>query len=75
MQVLHPSSGNAYPGECVALLGPSGAGKSTLLDILSLRKSSGKVKGQVRICCALVADDRKDIDAQSMHACWQNSSP
>ncbi|BDA42962.1 ABC transporter G family member 22 [Coccomyxa sp. Obi] len=46
-QVLHPSSGNAYPGECVALLGPSGAGKSTLLDILSLRKSSGKIKGQV----------------------------
>ncbi|EIE27766.1 hypothetical protein COCSUDRAFT_45983 [Coccomyxa subellipsoidea C-169] len=46
-QVLHPSSGNAYPGECVALLGPSGAGKSTLLDILSLRKSSGKLKGQV----------------------------
>lgn len=48
-QVLHPSSGNAYPGECVALLGPSGAGKSTLLDILSLRKSSGKIKGQVRM--------------------------
>lgn len=46
--MLHPVSGNAYPGECVALLGPSGAGKSTLLDILSLRKSSGKITGQVR---------------------------
>ena len=33
----------------MALLGPSGAGKSTLLDILSLRKSSGKIKGQVRM--------------------------
>lgn len=47
IQVLHPSRGNALPGECLALLGPSGAGKSTLLDILSLRKTSGKIQGEV----------------------------
>jgi hypothetical protein len=35
------------PGECLALLGPSGAGKSTLLDILSLRKTSGRITGEV----------------------------
>ena len=49
MQVLFPSKGNAFPGECLALLGPSGAGKSTLLDILSLRKNSGKITGDVSL--------------------------
>ena len=48
-QVLFPSRGNAFPGECLALLGPSGAGKSTLLDILSLRKNSGKITGDVSL--------------------------
>ena len=49
VQVLFPSRGNAFPGECLALLGPSGAGKSTLLDILSLRKNSGKITGDVSL--------------------------
>ena len=46
-QVLFPTSGCAYPGECLALLGPSGAGKSTMLDMMSLRKTDGKIDGQV----------------------------
>eukprot|EP00884_Botryococcus_braunii_P015425 jgi/Botrbrau1/2566/Bobra.0079s0051.1 len=46
-QVLQPCSGIALPGETMAILGPSGAGKSTLLDILSERKSCGRVAGQV----------------------------
>lgn len=46
-QVLFPTCGSAYPGECLAILGPSGAGKSTALDILSLRKTSGKITGEV----------------------------
>ncbi|KAK9834196.1 hypothetical protein WJX81_007595 [Elliptochloris bilobata] len=45
-QILLPSSGEAVPGEIVAIIGPSGAGKSTLLDILSQRKG-GRVCGQV----------------------------
>ena len=47
LQVLFPTCGSAYPGECLAILGPSGAGKSTALDILSLRKTSGKITGEV----------------------------
>ena len=46
-QVLFPTRGCAYPGECLALLGPSGAGKSTMLDMMSLRKTDGKIDGQV----------------------------
>ena len=45
--MLFPTGGSAYPGECLAILGPSGAGKSTALDILSLRKTSGKITGEV----------------------------
>ena len=49
LQVLHPCSGIAIPGETVALLGPSGAGKSTLLDVLAGRKSTGRLGGGVRM--------------------------
>ena len=31
-----------------AVMGPSGAGKTTLLDIISKRKTEGKVLGKVR---------------------------
>jgi ABC-type cobalamin/Fe3+-siderophores transport system ATPase subunit len=34
-------------GESVCILGGSGAGKTTLLDILSKRKSSGRIGGEV----------------------------
>lgn len=30
-------------------MGSSGAGKTTLLDVLALRKTSGKVEGEVRL--------------------------
>lgn len=32
-----------------ALMGPSGAGKSTLLDVLSKRKNTGTVEGEILI--------------------------
>lgn len=39
--------GKALPNEMLALMGPSGAGKSTLLDILTMRKSTGTITGEV----------------------------
>ena len=47
--MLQGAAGRADPGQVVGLLGPSGAGKSTLLDILSRRKTQGRVNGVV--CC------------------------
>eukprot|EP00590_Aulacoseira_subarctica_P010535 CAMPEP_0172438396 /NCGR_PEP_ID=MMETSP1064-20121228/72776_1 /TAXON_ID=202472 /ORGANISM="Aulacoseira subarctica , Strain CCAP 1002/5" /LENGTH=153 /DNA_ID=CAMNT_0013186949 /DNA_START=620 /DNA_END=1082 /DNA_ORIENTATION=- len=32
-----------------ALMGSSGAGKTTLMDVLALRKTSGEVKGEIRL--------------------------
>lgn len=33
----------------MALLGPSGAGKSTLMDILAMRKTTGRLEGDVTV--------------------------
>ena len=46
-EILHPNSGVVVPGEMCALVGPSGAGKSTLLDMVSGRKTTGKLGGRV----------------------------
>lgn len=45
--LLHPMSGEALPGEILAIMGPSGAGKSTLLDVLSARLDSTHLKGTI----------------------------
>ncbi|KAI9008475.1 P-loop containing nucleoside triphosphate hydrolase protein [Hyaloraphidium curvatum] len=53
-QSLVDCSGFARPGESLAIIGPSGAGKTTLLgwllaNILSQRKSVGKITGEVLV--------------------------
>ena len=47
--ILRGVSGVCRAGELLAVMGPSGCGKTTLLDILSGRKNTGTVSGEVRI--------------------------
>ncbi|KAI8467922.1 MAG: hypothetical protein J3K34DRAFT_523385 [Monoraphidium minutum] len=47
--VLQHVYGRADPREMLALMGPSGAGKSTLMDIISARKSVGRLEGEVLV--------------------------
>lgn len=49
LQLLKEVSGTFRPGVLTALMGVSGAGKTTLLDVLSGRKTSGYIEGEVRI--------------------------
>ncbi|KAL3515883.1 hypothetical protein ACH5RR_022785 [Cinchona calisaya] len=49
LQLLHDITGTLRPGVLTALMGVSGAGKTTLLDVLSGRKTSGTVEGEIRI--------------------------
>ncbi|GER27444.1 ABC transporter G family member 37 [Striga asiatica] len=49
LQLLHDISGTFQPGVLIALMDISGAGKTTLLDVLSGRKTSGIVEGEVRV--------------------------
>ena len=39
-------TGTIYSGDMCAVMGPSGAGKTTLLDIISRRKTEGKLSGK-----------------------------
>lgn len=45
--LLSGVSGYAKPGTMTALMGSSGAGKTTLLDVLSGRKTTGRIKGDI----------------------------
>ena len=49
LHLLKDISGYFPAGKMTALMGSSGAGKTTLMDVLSLRKASGEVTGDVRI--------------------------
>ena len=40
-------TGTIFSGDMCAVMGPSGAGKTTLLDIISKRKTEGKIHGKV----------------------------
>ena len=49
LQLLCDITGTFRPGVLTALMGVTGAGKTTLLDVLAGRKTSGLVKGDIRI--------------------------
>ncbi|XP_024922481.2 pleiotropic drug resistance protein 3 [Ziziphus jujuba] len=49
LQLLRDITGAFRPGILTALMGVSGAGKTTLLDVLSGRKTGGKIEGDIRI--------------------------
>ena len=47
--ILRGVTGACRAGELMAVMGPSGCGKTTLLDVLSGRKNTGEVNGDVRL--------------------------
>nr|GLL29394.1 pleiotropic drug resistance protein 3-like isoform X1 [Ipomoea trifida] len=49
LQLLSDITAALRPGVLTALMGVSGAGKTTLLDVLSGRKTSGIVEGEIKI--------------------------
>ncbi|KAK3005004.1 hypothetical protein RJ639_016121, partial [Escallonia herrerae] len=49
LQLLRDITGSFRPGVLTALMGVTGAGKTTLLDVLSGRKSSGYIEGEIKI--------------------------
>ncbi|KAG6408624.1 hypothetical protein SASPL_131642 [Salvia splendens] len=49
LQILCDITGAFKPSVLTALMGVSGAGKTTLLDVLSGRKTSGTIEGEIKI--------------------------
>ncbi|KAK9788281.1 hypothetical protein WJX73_004447 [Symbiochloris irregularis] len=49
LELLRGISGAFRPGILTCLMGVSGAGKTTLMDVLSGRKTSGIIEGDIRI--------------------------
>ncbi|KAL8527691.1 hypothetical protein ACS0TY_005508 [Phlomoides rotata] len=49
IQLLRDITAAFRPGVLTALMGVSGVGKTTLLDVLSGRKTSGMIEGEIRI--------------------------
>ncbi|XP_014502148.1 ABC transporter G family member 39 [Vigna radiata var. radiata] len=49
LELLKGVNGAFRPGVLTALMGVSGAGKTTLMDVLSGRKSTGYIQGQITI--------------------------
>eukprot|EP00547_Thalassionema_nitzschioides_P003473 CAMPEP_0194202806 /NCGR_PEP_ID=MMETSP0156-20130528/2735_1 /TAXON_ID=33649 /ORGANISM="Thalassionema nitzschioides, Strain L26-B" /LENGTH=1424 /DNA_ID=CAMNT_0038928407 /DNA_START=109 /DNA_END=4383 /DNA_ORIENTATION=+ len=49
IELLKGVDGIIEAGKMTALMGSSGAGKTTLMDVLSLRKTSGEIDGDVRL--------------------------
>lgn len=49
LHLLKGISGYFAAGKMTALMGSSGAGKTTLMDVLSLRKTSGEISGDIRV--------------------------
>ncbi|CAB9509295.1 Pleiotropic ABC efflux transporter of multiple drugs CDR1 [Seminavis robusta] len=47
LELLKGVDGVVEAGKMTALMGSSGAGKTTLMDVLSMRKSSGEIEGDV----------------------------
>ena len=45
--ILDGVTGMFRPGSMTALMGPSGCGKTTLLDVLSGRKTTGQIRGEI----------------------------
>ncbi len=49
LMLLLDISGYFEPGTMTALMGATGAGKTTLLDVLSARKNTGSIIGEIRV--------------------------
>jgi ATP-binding cassette, subfamily G (WHITE), member 2, SNQ2 len=49
LQLLDNVSAYAKPGTMTALMGSSGAGKTTMLDVVALRKTIGKIEGDITV--------------------------